>query len=107
MSFKVIIPEGVYEELNRVALYYEEQQKDLGVKFLNDWEDTMSQISRSPLIYQKKFKQFRCVQFNRFSFLLVFELDKKEIVIYRLIHVRINPTKRFRRWLISDLPEQT
>lgn len=36
MSFKVIIPEGVYEELNRVALYYEEQQKDLGVKFLND-----------------------------------------------------------------------
>lgn len=96
MKFRVIVPEGVYEELNRVALYYEEQQKDLGLKFLNDWEDTMSQLSRSPLIYQKKFKEFRGIQFGRFPFLIIFELDKKEIVIYKLIHARRNPKKRFK-----------
>lgn len=97
MSFQVLIPESVYEELNDVASYYEQLQENLGLKFLNDWEYTMKQLSVSPLIFQKKFKQFRVIQFNRFPFLIIYEIDKLDVVVYRLIHAKRKPNKRFKK----------
>lgn len=66
MSFQIVITEGVYIELNDAALYYESQQSNLGVKFVLDWEATMLQLKQSPLLFQKKHKQFRSIQFHRF-----------------------------------------
>jgi hypothetical protein len=97
MNFQVVIPESVYEELNDVASYYEQLQENLGVKFLNDWEYTMNQLSASPLMFQKKFKQFRVIQFSRFQFLIIYEIDKLDVVVYRLIHAKRNPNKRFKK----------
>jgi hypothetical protein len=36
MTYQIIIPESVYQELNHAALYYESKQKELGVKFVLD-----------------------------------------------------------------------
>ena len=54
MSYSVHIPQSVYFELNEVALYYEQMQPELGVKFVLDWENTMEHLSAFPLHFQKK-----------------------------------------------------
>lgn len=97
MIYRVVIPESVYEELNGVALYYEAQQTNLGVKFLNDWESTMERLSKSPLIYQRKAKEFRSALLEHFPYLLIFEVEGSSIIIYRLIHAKRNPKRIFKK----------
>lgn len=93
MIYRVVIPESVYEELNEVALYYEAQQTNLGVKFLNDWENTMERLSKSPFMYQRKIKEFRSALLEHFPYLLIFEAEGSNILIYRLIHAKRSPKK--------------
>jgi hypothetical protein len=97
MTYEVVIPENVYKELNEAAIYYEERQRALGQKFLEDWVDIMDLLVRAPLLYEKKFKEFRSIQFQTFPFLIIFEVEGKNIVLFRLIHEKRNPSKRFRK----------
>lgn len=97
MNYLVIIPESVYLELQEVSVYYELQQKNLGVKFVQHWETTMLDLKKSPLLYQKKHKQLRTIKVNKFPYLLVFEVIENKIYIYRLTHTKKHPTKTYKR----------
>ena len=95
MTYRLLISGSVYEELNETTIYYEDQQANLGLKFLEGWERTIEHLSKSPLIYQKKFKQFRYIQFEQFPFLIIYEVEKRQVVIYKLIHAKRHPAIRF------------
>jgi len=86
MNYQIIIPESVYVELNEVALYYESKEDNLGVKFVMHWEKAMEQLKKSPLLYQKKYKQLRSIHVNRFPYLLVYEIpvvaDLQFVTVY-------------------------
>ncbi len=97
MRFLVIIQEDVYKELNEVFSYYEERQTDLGVKFLDDWEQAMDRLEERPFIYQVQKKQFRTIKLDRFPFLIVYKVEEGEIIIYKLIHCKKNPAKRYKK----------
>ena len=96
MIFLVLIPEKVYEELNRVFGYYEERQPGLGEKFLDDWEETMNHLEKRPFIHQLQFKKYRSLQFNKFPFLIIYKVEKESILIYKLIHTKRNPYRRYK-----------
>ncbi len=95
MRFPVLIPEDVCRELEVVFTYYEERQHGFGARFLDDWESTMKHLEERPFIYQIQFKEFRSVPFNRFPFLIIYKVEEKVIVIYKLIHMKRNPARRF------------
>lgn len=97
MSYKIIIPQSVYFELNEAAMYYEQKQPKLGEKFILDWETTAAQLSQNPLHYQKKYKKLRSISLTTFPYIMVFEIEGKEIIIYRLIHAQRNPKKIFKK----------
>ena len=97
MIYHIIIPENVYEELNEAALYYESKQKNLGVKFILEWEAAMLRLKRSPQLYQKKHKQLRGIKTGRFPYLMIFEIESDKIYLYRLIHSKKNPKKIFKK----------
>ena len=97
MKYEIIIPHSVYEELNEAALYYESKQNDLGVKFLLDWELAMKLIKNTPLHYQKKLKEFRSIKLSNFPYLLIFEIEGKKIIVYRLVNARMNPKRIFKK----------
>jgi toxin ParE1/3/4 len=97
MTYRIVIPDEIYEELNSAAVYYEGQQNNLGVKFLDDYENTMANLKRAPLVYQFRFKEFRGIRFARFPFVVLYEVEGKSIIIYRLIHAKRNPKKWFKK----------
>ena len=95
--FKIIIAESVYLELNEAAMYYESKQLDLGLKFILDWEEATHHLKVSPLLFQKKHKQFRSIQLKYFPYVLIYEIEGMEIYVYRLSHSHRNPKKIFKR----------
>lgn len=96
MIHLVLIPEQVYEELDRVFGYYEERQPGLGERFLDDWEHAMDHLEKRPYIHQIQFRKFRSIQFSRFPFLIIYKIEKESILIYKLIHAKRNPAARFK-----------
>lgn len=97
MIYQVIVPESVYLELKEVSFYYESKQKDLGLKFILNWETAMEHIKEAPLLYQKKNKQLRTIKLNKFPYLLVFEIIGNKIYVFRLTHAKRNPRKVFKK----------
>lgn len=51
MNYQIIVPESVYVELQEVSSYYESKQKDLGLKFILNWETAMQHLKEAPLMY--------------------------------------------------------
>lgn len=95
MKYSVVVLEQVFEELNEAAMYYEERQVDLGKSLFEEWEKAVISIQKNPEQYAKKYKNFRQSILSRFPYLVVFELDATDIVIYRFIHARRHPKKRY------------
>jgi len=54
MRLEVIIPESVYLELKEVAFDYEYKQKDLGLRFVTNWENAMKGFKRRALVISKE-----------------------------------------------------
>jgi hypothetical protein len=97
MNYQVIVPESVYLELKETSSYYESKQKDLGLKFILNWETAMVHLKEAPLLYQKKHKGLRTIKINKFPYLLVFEIIENKIYIFRLTHAKRNPKKVFKK----------
>jgi hypothetical protein len=95
MKYRVVVLEQVYEELNEAALYYEERQVDLGKSLVEEWEKIVISIQKNPEKYEKKYKKFRQGILSRFPYLVMFELEDKDIIIYRFIHARRHPKGRY------------
>lgn len=96
MNFVIVIPERVCKQLDSAFGYYEEKQAGLGVKFLDDWENTMEHLEKRPLIYQLKYKQFRTIQFNRFPFLVVFKIAGNSVILNNIIHSKRSTALRYK-----------
>lgn len=95
MMYRIVVLEQVYEELNKAALYYEERQVDLGKSLVEEWEKAVISIQKNPELYAKKYKNFRQSVISRFPYIIVFELEETEIIIYHLIHAQRHPKKRY------------
>ena len=96
MKYSVEILEEAFSELESISDYYEKFKKGLGENFIEDWERTLLTISRTPLGFVMFNKHFRLVQFYKFPFVIIYELSKEKIIIYRIIHNKRNPDKRIK-----------
>ena len=95
MKYRIHVLEEVVSEISEVYTYYENQRQGLGLILLDEWEKTVGDIAESPLGYQKKYKNFRLAILGRFPYVVVFEVEKSDIVIYRFISAKRHPAKRY------------
>lgn len=95
MNYTLIVYDSVADEVEAAALYYESQQIGLGLRFLNDWETALDTLAKLPLGYQKKYRSFRQIQLQKFPYLIMFEIEDKLILIYRIINAKQHPAKRY------------
>lgn len=94
---KVVVKEQVYDDLSEIAKWYELQSPNLGVLFLNEWENTLEYVSDNPAACQIRHKNFRHSKINRFPYLIVFEIENNSVIVYAVIHSRRIPSRRYRR----------
>lgn len=70
--------------------WYEGRQDGLGKKFMDEIEIFIDSILRNPMSFAPRGDQ-RIAFLKRFPFKIIFEIESRKIVVYRIFHARRNP----------------
>lgn len=97
MSKQLVIKQRAAEQLTEAAEWYELQQPGLGVRFIESWTKTVLHIEKFPQHFQKKYKSFRAALIAGFPYIITFEEDTHEIIIYTTVHAHRKTQKRFQK----------
>ncbi len=85
-----IHPEA-YNELEQSRSWYENQAKDLGIKFLNEVELAINTIRQFPDIWSSYCEKTRRFLLHRFPFAIVYRHNKNKIQVFAIMHLRRKP----------------
>ncbi len=69
------------DDLADAVLYYEQRRKGLGREFLEKFLKGVRAIETFPAGYQIKFDPYRCYNFDRFPYGIVYDFNDEEIYI--------------------------
>ena len=79
------------EELEAAARWYEERQPELGDDFLDDFESALRHIVRDPQRPRLIHGGNRKLNFNRFPYAIVYELQKDVLYVKAVMHLHRRP----------------
>lgn len=71
--------------------WYEEQKQGLGEVFLTELDTCYRKLESHPNHYGKIKKSSRQVSLKRFPFVVVYEMIKKDVVVFAVFHTKRNP----------------
>ena len=96
-SYKIISIAA--NELVEAAIWYDDKRKGLGDEVILNFEATLNNILRNPLLFQKRFKQMRLANINRFPFQIIYIIQpEKVITIVAFFHTSRNPKEWMSRY---------
>ncbi len=97
MRYKKEITESARSGAIEAFLYYENKQTGLGDRFLDKMEILINRIAEEPEHFQEKHKTFRQAIIKPFSYILIYEIEKSSVVIYKVIYGGKNPKKFYKK----------
>jgi plasmid stabilization system protein ParE len=95
--YQLIIKPLAIEMAKDAYEWYNEQQPGLGDLFLNELENCYDKLELWPTAYNKVKRNYRQLVFHTFPYVIVFEIIKKDVVIYSVFHTSRNPKKKFKK----------
>ena len=95
MSFIIFFKEQAREDVAKSFEWYDSQKPGLGDRFLSELHQTINQIGRNPHLFQVQRKNIRLGLLKRFPYLIAYEIEEKQIIIYKIIHAHRHSAKRF------------
>ena len=95
--YHIIITETAEAEYNDAYWYYEEKQNGLGVSFDCEADQLLKTIKKNPLLFQRKYKQYREALLRRFPYLIVYEIIHENIIVHSFFHTSRSPGKKYNR----------
>ena len=93
LDIKTSAKEGVFEAFD----YYEDRQEGLGVRFLDYWEAHIDIIKQDPLLFQKKYKDFRQLLIKPYPYHIIYEVEGNIITVYKVIFAGRSSHKRYNK----------
>ena len=91
---KYRLTSAALSELREATLYYERKEPGLGLKFLDEIDDTVDRILRFPRAWHPLSARTRRCRTHRFPFGLLYQVRSDEILITAVMDLRRDP----RRW---------
>jgi plasmid stabilization system protein ParE len=91
---KYRLASAALSELREATLYYERKESGLGLKFLDEIDDTVDRILRFPRAWHPLSARTRRCRTHRFPFGLLYQVRSDEILITAVMDLRRDP----RRW---------
>ena len=96
MKLILEVQDFVYSEILDAALYYENKQEGLGQKLYSNFENTLFETEKRPLTFQKTRNNYRHALLSRFPYLIIFRIYENKILVFKLIHSKKHPSKRYK-----------
>jgi len=93
--FKVEILPLALEDITSIAIWYNEQQKGLGLRFAKTLRYDTRKIQKNPNAFVKRYKKIHTYVMSDFPFLIHYfiEENQKKIIISAVFHTSLNPEK--------------
>ena len=88
---KIEFLKAAQTELDQAFEWYETQQKDLGVQFLNEFDAAIRRISSYPESYILIEKNVRRCLVKRFPYGILYGIDTDKIVVIAVAHLHRKP----------------
>lgn len=97
MPFQIEVKEEAKQDIAEAMQWYAVKAENLEKKFLKAIEETLLRIQRHPLAFKRIYKKFRQTAVKRFPYIIVYEPDQKNVVIYSVFNTWQHPKKKFQR----------
>ncbi len=97
MDIRIVFSSTAKSDLERSYYWYEERSAGLGVRFLDVIDHGLQLIRINPEGFFKKNNDFREFFLTRFSFVIIYQFDRKnqKVFVLRIFHTKRNPKKRY------------
>lgn len=75
-------------DLQAAAAWYEDRQRGLGIKFIDEFEALLAEITSMPGRFSTVYGRVRRARFRRFPYGVLFQSGPHRLHILRIFHVR-------------------
>lgn len=89
------IEETAYQDLWEAVLRYEREKTGLGEAFLEAFDNCCHHILNFPKAFPQKYKTYRQALMKRFPYVIIYEFEDPEIVIYSVFFTDRNPAEKY------------
>lgn len=93
MSYIVIFKEEANNDVFDARSWYESRRVGLGDELLDEIEEYVKILEQEPHIFQERSHNWRYCPLKRFPYLIVFEIDQQEVVVYAVFNTYQHPTR--------------
>lgn len=93
MKYTLVIKPEAELDMLKSAQWYEEKQKNLGVRFLDEVGDKLYSVVGNPLQYQVRYKATRLALVAHFPYAVHFVVEGEKIIVLAVLGTRENPEK--------------
>lgn len=99
MSYEAIFSSAALKETEDSFQWYEDRLPGLGKRFIGAIDKSIIQILQHPEGYPAKKGKYREISLNKFPYLIIYEVVKKQRVIYilHIFHMRRNPRLKYKK----------
>ena len=91
-SFKLFINPQAVEDIQAAIDYYNEKQKGLGKRFLDNIKQDFNSIKKN-YGFQIRYDDIRCLPVKKFPFMIHYSIDGNIINVRAVIHTSKNPSE--------------
>lgn len=95
MKQNLIIKDKASEEIIEAYNWYEKQRIGLGEELFEEINEAFFIILSQPELFQKTYKSYRQFVLRKFPYVIVFEVENLDIIIYSFFHTKLNPEKKY------------
>jgi plasmid stabilization system protein ParE len=95
-NYNLIVKQEADQEITEAYRWYENKSEGLGERFLSALEDCFYTIDINPTTYQKIYKDQRQAIVKTFPFVVMYEHNNNDIVVYAVFDTRQDPNKKLR-----------
>ncbi|MGB7785898.1 MAG: type II toxin-antitoxin system RelE/ParE family toxin [Salinimicrobium sp.] len=86
MAYRVVISREAEVELGIADCYF--RTKDLEKVFWTDFLKQLEFLEKTPLSFQKKYREIRIILFNDFNYSIHYIVEEKTVFILRILNQR-------------------
>jgi hypothetical protein len=95
MSFRLHVRVAAVREYSAAAIWYDQQSKGLGHRFLDDVQRCFTFIRDNPYGFQMRRDEFRHAMLDDFPYRVVFKIKGADVFVYQIRHTSRKSSKRF------------
>jgi plasmid stabilization system protein ParE len=95
-NYTLKIKEEAKQDIKHTAKWYADIDRKLELRLIEELDYIFKTILYNPKTYKKVHKNFRQAALNKFPFVILYEQDLEEVIIYSLFNTRKNPIKKLK-----------